>query len=116
MAASQEELSQTAISLDGARTVRTADQSHSLLLEAFRNASSITVDCSQITEADLSLVQLLLSARKSAAAGGKRLSLSHAAEGALGSVLTRGGFLSADAPAGQRAFWLMSEASDENRS
>jgi hypothetical protein len=116
MAASQKELSHTAIGLDGVRTVRTAEQSHSLLLETFRSASSITVDCSKIAEADLSLVQLLLSARKSAAAAGKKLTLSHAAEGALGSVLARGGFLTEDSPAGERAFWLMSEASDENRS
>ena len=100
MSASQEELSHTTISLDGVRTVRTAEQSHSLLLEAFRNASSITADCSNITEADLSLVQLLLSARKSAVAGNKRFTLAHAAEGALGSVLTRGGFLKPDSPSG----------------
>jgi hypothetical protein len=105
MAASRKKPSPTAISLDGVRTVRTAEQSHSLLQEALRNASSITLDCSNVTEADLSLVQLLLSARKTAAAGKKRLKLAHAAEGVLGGVLTRGGFLRPDSPAGERTFW-----------
>ena len=116
MAASREEPSDGTIEFGGIRTVRTAEQSHSLLLEALSAASSIRVDCSHVTEADISLVQLLLSARKTAAGTGKRLTLAHPAEGALGGILTRGGFLRADSPASERRFWLKSEVADEEHS
>jgi hypothetical protein len=110
MAASQEELSGGTISLDGARTIQTAEKTRSLLLEAFRTASSISVDCSKVTEADLSLVQLLLSARKTAAACGKSLTLALPAGGVVDGILKRGGFPRADSPASERDFWLNSEA------
>jgi anti-anti-sigma regulatory factor len=116
MAESREQPSDGTIDLGGARTIRTAGQSHSLLLEALHAASSITVDCSGVTEADLSFVQLLLSARKSAAEFGKVLTLAHPAHGALRDILMRGGFLKADSPAGERGFWLKSEAFDEDHS
>ncbi len=116
MSASQEEPSGGKISLDGVRTIRTTEQSHSLLREAFRTASPISVDCSKVTEADLSLVQMLLSARKTAAAYGKGLTLAQPADGALGGILARGGFLTAESPACERAFWLKSEVADEKHS
>lgn len=116
MAASQEEASGGTISLDGVRTIRTAEQSHALLLEALRAASPVSVDCSNTTEADLSFVQMLLSARKSAAACGQCLTLAQPADGALGGILTRGGFLRADSPASERQFWLKSEVADEKHS
>jgi ABC-type transporter Mla MlaB component len=116
MAASAEESCDGTIELGGVRTVRTAEQSHSVLLEALRSASSIDLDCSQVTETDVSFVQLLLSARKTAAEYGKSLTLAHPAGETLRSVLERGGFLKADSPAGDRLFWLKSEALDENHS
>ncbi|MGO9483709.1 MAG: STAS domain-containing protein [Rhodomicrobium sp.] len=115
MAALQEESSDRTIDFGGSRTVRTVEQSHSLLLEALHSSSSIRVDCSPTREADLSLIQLLLAARKTAASFGKRLTLAHPVQGALHDVLVRGGFLKADSPAEERAFWLKSEALDENR-
>ena len=51
--------------------------------------------------ADLTLVQLLLSARKAAERDGKRLTLAVPASGALLDALTRGGVLAAADP-----FWL----------
>jgi ABC-type transporter Mla MlaB component len=116
MAASRDVPSDGTIEFSGIRTVRTAEQSHSLLLEALSAASSIRVDCSQLTEADISLVQLILSARKTAAGTGKRLTLAHPAEGILHGVLMRGGFLRADSPAGELGFWLKTEAFDEDHS
>jgi ABC-type transporter Mla MlaB component len=116
MAAPAEESCCGTIELSGVRTVRTAEQSHSVLLEALRLDSPINLDCSQVTETDVSFVQLLLSARKTAMEYGKSLALAHPAGGALLSVLERGGFLRPDSPAGDRLFWLMSEALDENHS
>jgi hypothetical protein len=104
------------IMLSGVRTVRTAEQSHSVLLEALRSASPISLDCSEITETDVSFVQLLLSARKTAAEYGRDLALANPAGGVLLGVLERGGFLTADSPAEELRFWLKSEALHENHS
>ena len=116
MAASENKSFERTVDFGGARNIRTAEQSHASLLETLHDASSISVDCSGISEVDLSLVQLLLSARRTAASFGKGLTLAHPAQGALRDILVRGGFLRADSPADERAFWLKSEGLDENRS
>jgi len=116
MAAPAKKSSNGTIKLDGMRTIRTAEQSHTILLEALRSASSITLDCSQTSEADISFVQLLLSARKTAAEFRKNLKLSGPANAPVRGVLVRGGFLRADSPADELRFWLKNEAFDENHS
>jgi hypothetical protein len=116
MGASAKKSGNGTIKLDGVRTIRTAEQSHTVLLEAIRSVSAITLDCSQASEVDVSFVQLVLSARKTAADFGKGLKLSRPANAQLRSVLARGGFLRADSPADELRFWLKNEAFDENHS
>lgn len=68
------------------------------------------IDASGVTEADLSVLQLLLSARKSALKAGKTLTLSAPADGALRDALVLGGFLGTAGQSGPEAdFWLNRE-------
>lgn len=66
-------------------------------------AHSIEVNVSQVREADISFVQLILAAAAAATAEGKTVSVSPPAGGAVREVLERGGFLS---DSKSRCFWL----------
>lgn len=94
--------------LEGPATVRTIEPIHARLTELLAGHDAIEVDCAAVTEADLSLVQLLLAARRSAARDGKILSMTAPASSALHQALTVGGFLSADGDPRDpdAAFWL----------
>lgn len=78
---------------DGVATVRTIEDLHSKLLEMMQQHAIIEIDCAGVSEVDLSFIQLLLSARKSARENGKSFGLAHPASGALHDALTSGGFM-----------------------
>ena len=88
--------------------MRTAEALQATLRDAVQRHDHIEIDCSGVSEADLTLIQLLLAARRSAERDGKRLVLSAPAAGALREALETAGFLPVDdAPASQdMAFWL----------
>jgi len=90
------------ITVDGAVTVRGIDAAQTRLVAALRQYPIVTVDCTDATEVDLSLIQLLLAARASATHAGKTLRVTAPAQGALHSALHAGGFLP-DSP--DAAFW-----------
>ena len=97
-----------ALAFSGAATVRTVETLRSALLAAMREHAAVELDCSGIDEVDVSFIQLLLAARRSAASRGQALALAHPASGALHDALTRGGFLVAldGAASGDADFWL----------
>ena len=97
--------------LEGAQTIRTIDAVRNELLEVMARHRDIVIDCSATTDVDVSLVQLLLAARLSAARNGQLLSLSRPIGEALRATLQRGGFLSGDPSrqGGDAAFWLGEE-------
>lgn len=95
------------LSLTGDLTVRNIGEVQPAIVEALTLHTSVEVDCGAATEADLSFIQLLIAAAKSAARSGKSLALVGPAEGALRRALLRGGFIDGAGngdPAG-RAFW-----------
>ena len=96
------------LALPGVATIRTIAGLHDEIQALLQSHDRIVIDCSPLTEADLSLVQLLLSARRSAMAAGKSLALGAPASGVLHEVLRRGGLLAAqDGLADDdAAFWL----------
>lgn len=107
------------ISMPESLTVRDAEQIHVRLVQAVRDRQSIVIDCSAATEIDLSFIQLVLSARKSARAAGKALSVVPPSDGLLADVLRRAGLLGAPdaAPAADQLFWFHKEATGgEDRS
>jgi len=83
-------------------TVRTVHEHYLKLLEDYGQASNLAIDTRQINEADLSLVQLLQSARRTAQRDGKTITLIQPLPEALSSLLVRGGFLSSPSDI---AFW-----------
>jgi ABC-type transporter Mla MlaB component len=89
--------------LDGDLTVRSAARIQGQLVDLLDRHRAIELDCAGATDIDLSFVQLVLAARKSADAIGASLTLSHPAGAVLHDAVTRAGILTCDA---ERAFWL----------
>lgn len=81
------------LALSGPATIVACHDIHARLLAALDAEGDLTVDCSDITETDLSFVQMLLAARRSAEARRKRLVLASPAEGALLETLARAGLI-----------------------
>ena len=90
--------------LDGRLTIRDIDTVRSRLAAALKEHETIEVDCSAAEDVDLSLIQLLIAARRSAAESGKQLTIAQPADGVLHAALLQGGFLPATGP--EAAFWL----------
>lgn len=106
----QETTGAETVDLGGSRTIRNAEETRSLLLEALLAPSPIRLDCSSVEEADLSFVQLLLSARKSAQATGKIVALAPAPSAAFLQAASRAGFSTEpDSLAGAGFHWLERE-------
>ncbi len=106
----QETLSTGKVDIGGLRTIRCAEQTRSLLLEALHGCSPLCLDCSAVEDADLSFVQLLLSARKTAERSGKILTLAHDASGAFLHALSRAGFETTPDPlTSNQSYWLRKE-------
>ena len=99
------------IVLKGPVTLPAVEAIHAQFL-ALEDRPAITVDCSAVTEADVSLVQLILAARASARRAGRSVALAKPAGGALLDTLERGGFLSAarDNAPDYHDFWLGSRS------
>jgi hypothetical protein len=95
------------ITFDGAVTVRGIDAAQTRLVAALRQYPIVTVNCTDATEVDLSLIQLLLAARASATHADKMLRMAAPAQGVLHAALYAGGFLP-DSP--DAAFWNGSDA------
>ncbi len=109
----QEASSSGTLDLSGSRTIRSADQTRSLLLEALGAHTTTSLDCSAVTEADLSLVQLLISARMSAELSGKTVTLAHPPTGVLLQALSKAGFTTSPDPLiGNGSYWLKKEGED----
>ncbi len=101
MATSQEDIFR--VGLCGDLSLPSIGQAHEQVLAAFEQDLPIVIDLDGVTGADLTLVQLVEAARKSADRRGRTLSLSAPASGPTRAVLERGGFLGAPDRA---AFWL----------
>jgi ABC-type transporter Mla MlaB component len=104
-----------AIALRGEQTVRTVATAAESLRAALAAAASasrnpIVLDCSRVSEVDVSFIQLILAARATARAQGRDLRLHAPAQGALLACLTNGGFLFGDTRVARdrRDFWLTS--------
>jgi ABC-type transporter Mla MlaB component len=87
--------------LSGPFTIRRAAELHAALQDALASNVDICIDLERDAEADISFVQLLISARVSARSAQKSIRLKQPAGGPLLDVLDRGGFLAPD----QTGFW-----------
>jgi anti-anti-sigma regulatory factor len=80
------------LALDGALTIRTAEAVSAKLLDAIREHTCLSIDCSAAPEIDLSFIQLLIAARASALLSHRSVILATRPDGVLLDTLTRGGF------------------------
>jgi len=90
------------IALSGTQTIREAAETVETLRAAISQNDDISLDCSGVTEADLTFIQMVMAARKSAEAKGKTLSLKAAAQGPLLAALDAAGIK----VAGTQQFWF----------
>lgn len=86
------------LQLTGEMTLRQASALHEQLRGATAAHDRVDIDCAGVSEIDISAVQLLVAASKSAVAAGKSVSVRFPEGGTLDTVLRRAGFLS---PSGQ---------------
>ena len=97
------------MALNGRLTINEAETVRDQLLRGLAGCRRLTLDAHDLEAVDVSGLQLLLSARRSAGLAGKGLRLAAAPEGALLGALVAGGFRSpgdAGGPeAGQDGFW-----------
>jgi ABC-type transporter Mla MlaB component len=97
------------VAFSGPLVVRTAKATHEALCAAFKAPGAVELNLTEVSEVDLSFVQIVEAARRSAAAAGREIRLSNPAEGALRDVLDLGGFL-APGDAARLAFWTHEKA------
>jgi anti-anti-sigma regulatory factor len=90
----------------GELTVRTISDTHQKLTSELRNTDSLLIDVREVDDVDLTFVQLIESARRSASKDGKRLAMAAPFPPALRDLLERGGFLGAGDSA---SFWKQRE-------
>ncbi|HVJ44039.1 MAG TPA: STAS domain-containing protein [Dongiaceae bacterium] len=96
------------LDLPASVTLRSAADFRGQMLSHLRPGQSLVIKCDALAEADLSLLQLVVACRKSAAQLGMNVSLDRPASGALLQLLMRSGFLSgaADDPDNDDLFWI----------
>ena len=92
----------------GELTLRTIADAHARLQAAFEAGSAVTARIEADATVDLSFVQLIESARRSARDAGGDFTLAAPAEQGLLETLRRGGFVQTES---QRAFWLQQQTS-----
>lgn len=93
-------------------TIRKAAVIHEQLQQALSGKEeAVTLDCRRAEEVDVSALQLIVAARKSAQILGRRLTLAAPAFGVLRDALERGGFLTGDGgqPSPDETFWTNGE-------
>lgn len=109
---SMEDLTQTecgtVLSIPASVTLRSAPAFRDAILNHLKLGRSLAIDCGALAEADLSLLQLIVALRKSAAQRGVPVSLIHPDNKAFLQLLIRAGFVTAPAgdPDTDDLFWL----------
>jgi hypothetical protein len=93
------------LTLPVALTIRTVQATKDAVLAGLSSGSEIILDVPEDAECDLSLIQVVESARMFAQTHDKGFSLQGPASGGLYTVLERGGFLT-DMDPSDRFFWL----------
>lgn len=93
------------VRFEGPLNVRAIQPVHRQMLDRLETSQALTVDLPDGTDADISFIQLMESARLYAASKGKSLTLSRPVGAALRDVLRRSGFTDCLTP--ERAqFWF----------
>lgn len=84
-------MDETVIPCEGDLTIARAASLRETLLEALESARDVKLDCSAATNVDVTFLQLLVAAQRTAAARGVNLSIIAPEDGALAQALPRAG-------------------------
>jgi hypothetical protein len=95
----------TRLCFSGEMTIRTIETAHRSLCDKLQGGDGVVIDVTDVGDADLTFIQLIEAARRTAAAQAKTLALAAPVCGALRSLLDRGGFLPKSGGEAA-AFWL----------
>lgn len=93
------------VEFSGDLSIRAISKAHGVLTQALDAHDAVVADVDEAAEIDLTFIQLLVSARRTAAAAGKSFELARPAVGQLLETLNRGGFIN-EADVESRSFWL----------
>lgn len=93
------------VKLSGVIDTRSIDDSFTKVNQAVGDGASIEIDLTDVADIDLTFLQLIESARRSAAQSGAEIRLSEPAGGIILETLNRGGFLN-DTSDERARFWL----------
>ena len=99
---------QACVDFHAEQTIRTAAEAVQRLAEAINTHDRILINCDFVTSVDLSFIQVILSARKSARAKNKKIRLRNRANGPLLACLQSAGLLRGAIDGGEAAdlqFW-----------
>ena len=83
----------TMLTFSGELTIAHADHLRSTLKETLDKADHVVLDVKQVTQMDLSALQLFCSAHRTAVADGKQIRFGCPAQGAIGQTLSLSGFV-----------------------
>jgi ABC-type transporter Mla MlaB component len=92
----------TVLEFSGAATIRTAEDIVIKLKQALAESDTLIIVCDDLKEVDITFIQLIASARKSAMVLGKTLQVSAPIGGELLKTLNRAGIQ----PTGSQSFWF----------
>jgi ABC-type transporter Mla MlaB component len=93
------------IHIEGDLSIRNAPSLARELREALAAHAALAVDARALTSVDISIVQVLVAAHKTAQQQGRRLRVEGAGAGPLGEVLRRGGLVPETGAAADRTLW-----------
>jgi anti-anti-sigma regulatory factor len=84
------------LKLCGSLTTPNSEETHRAIRDALSGSESLVVDCSTATEIDVSFLQLLVSAQRTAERAHKAIALASPPQGVLADALRRCGFATAE--------------------
>lgn len=95
------------IRLQGSLGLRDARRMHELLKDAVSAFNAVEIDVGEVNDVDISIIQLIASARKSAERHGRTVALSESSAGVFTAALIRAGLVGADGTgrSADEAFW-----------
>ena len=96
------------LTLGGPLTVAACEQLHADLLSALSRPGDVRIELDPVSETDLSLLQILIAAERSAAAAGKRIALIAPPQGEFARALQSCGFQPAPDATGLKDIFALS--------
>ncbi len=99
--------------LTGPQTIAQAEDLRIALLDGLQRSERVVLDCSLVSDVDVTFLQLVYAARRDAGSSGRRVTLAQPAQGGLAHALIRAGLNKPDGEGWADPFWAGEEIRDE---